>query len=60
MTSNMLIGGHEIGVSPDPEKIKLLITEKKKDLERVKRNFTKRQERADEQLKKLKAYEKED
>tara|TARA_B110000285_G_C14999445_1_gene550656 strand:- start:51 stop:221 length:171 start_codon:yes stop_codon:yes gene_type:complete len=56
----MLIGGHEIGVSPDPEKIKLLITEKKKDLERVKRNFTKRQERADEQLKKLKAYEKED
>ena len=41
-TSNMLIGGHEIGVAPDPEKIKILISEKKKDLERIKSNFVKR------------------
>ena len=56
----MLIGGDDIGVAPDPEKIKKLISQKREDLERIKRNFVKRQERAKEQLKKLEAYKKED
>ena len=38
----MLIGGDDIGVAPDPEKIKKLISQKKEDLERIKRNFVKR------------------
>ena len=58
VTSNMLIGGADIGVAPDPEFIKKQISQKREDLETLRENFVKKQQRYREQLEKLEAYKK--
>ena len=52
----MLNLGGEIGQIPDADKIKKLIAQKKLDLERIKKNIVKRQERAKKQMEKLEGY----